>query len=49
MDAKNEPLSPLAIWITRAQHEIAAARVQARPPADPTPHTAGSRGQTWTR
>jgi hypothetical protein len=28
MDAKNEPLSPLALWILRAQHEILAARAQ---------------------
>jgi hypothetical protein len=26
MDAKNEPLSPLALWILRAQQEILATR-----------------------
>ena len=31
MDAKNEPLSALALWILRAQQEILAARAQAQP------------------
>jgi hypothetical protein len=37
MDAKNEPLSPLALWILRAQREILAARAQAQPHT--RPHT----------
>jgi hypothetical protein len=35
MDAKNEPLSPLALWILRAQHEILAARPQPQPRTPP--------------
>jgi hypothetical protein len=31
MDAKNKPLSPLALWILRAQQEILTARAQAQP------------------
>jgi hypothetical protein len=31
MDAKNEPLSPLALWILRAQQEILAARARTEP------------------
>lgn len=31
MDAKNEPLGPLALWILQAQREIVADRAQAQP------------------
>jgi hypothetical protein len=34
MDAKNEPLSPLALWILRAQQEMVAAQTAPKREAD---------------
>jgi hypothetical protein len=36
MDAKNEPPSPLALWILQAQRDILISRVQAQPRTRPS-------------
>jgi hypothetical protein len=36
MDAKHEPLSPLALWILQAQRDIQASRAQGQARTQPS-------------